>query len=616
MTTGNDNPRVALISMPTLAAHFPSFQLGLLKPTLEREGIHVQPYSLFLYFGSHIGWKLNDSLAAVRPCLAGEWVWSKAAFGDFADESAYIERFRSSLDDICSAADCTIEDLLEVRNKKTFSFLDFMLETVDWSRFQLFGFSVVFQQMTSSLAFARRLKEKYPQTPIIFGGATFENDIAEGILEATPWIDYIHCGDADETFPEFVRRLVKHEKMDGLPGIMWRNGTGETHFNGRSPNLANLDKTPIPDFDEYFYARRESGYERSGFADDPLIPIETARGCWWGMKQHCTFCGLNRSGMNFRAKSVDNVMEMLQTLARRYNRLYFDAIDNIMATEYIDELFGRLAESHTDIKIHYEVRPYLSREQLRNLRLGGLFSVQPGIESLSTNVLTIMRKHSTGVRNLAFMKWCTYYGIDNLYNILYGFPGETLEDYQLQMELLKKIPHFQPPYGYAKARADRGSPMYTEAQQHKVNNLRPSPCYPFIYPPDKYDLQKVSYYFDHDQGDILDDEPYHRLWVMVRDWKQRWRQQRKPTLKYYKSVNTLHIEDNRNGAPRRFLYADKAADLYEYCNDPRSLSSIQRRFEGDDEGVKRVLDQFVEYDLMVYLDDRYLSLALPANQNL
>ena len=83
-------------------------------------------------------------------------------------------------------------------------------------------------------------------------------------------------------------------------------------------------------------------------------------------------------------------------------------------------------EANTDIRIHYEVRPSLSRAQLKQMRHGGLFSIQPGVESLSTHLLKLMRKHTTGMRNLELIKWCTYYGINNLYNILARFPGETL----------------------------------------------------------------------------------------------------------------------------------------------------------------------------------------------
>ena len=63
------------------------------------------------------------------------------------------------------------------------------------------------------------------------------------------------------------------------------------------------------------------------------------------MKHHCTFCGLNRAGMEFRAKPAEQVLDMLESLSRRYGRMDFNAIDNIMAPEYTEQLFGRLAET-------------------------------------------------------------------------------------------------------------------------------------------------------------------------------------------------------------------------------------------------------------------------------
>ena len=112
---------------------------------------------------------------------------------------------------------------------------------------------------------------------------------------------------------------------------------------------------PAPDFDEYFYARNQAGF-RNGNIDDVLLPIETARGCWWGMKNHCTFCGLNRSGMEFRAKSTENILEQLETLSKRYGILDFNAIDNIMAPEYTDKLFGRLIEANSLFELRLRPR--------------------------------------------------------------------------------------------------------------------------------------------------------------------------------------------------------------------------------------------------------------------
>jgi len=610
MTTDSLKP-VALISMPTLSARFPSFQLALLKPTLEREGIPVQTFSLFMYFGTQVGWRINETLSDVYPCMLGEWIWTKAAFGDFTDNDGYFEAYRESLEGIAYKAGCTLDDLRRLRETAAPAFIDWCMKSVDWSRFGVFGFSVVFQQTLASIALAKALKQHYPHIPIMMGGATFEDDIAEEIMKGCPEVDYVHCGDADETLPKAIRRLYSGQSMAGMPGMMWRDGD-RVAYAGRAPNLSDMNKTPVPDFDEYFYARKEGGYHYSDQAQGVLLPIETARGCWWGVKNHCTFCGLNRAGMEFRSKRVDNVIQQLDELSRRYGILDFNAIDNIIEPEYIDQLFNQLSAANTDIRIHYEVRPSLSRAQLRQMRKGGLFSIQPGVESFSTHILKLMRKHTTGVRNLELIKWSTYYGINNLYNILLRFPGETLEDYRAQCEVISKIPHLQAPWAVAKARADRGSPMYAEPETQSVTRLIPSACYDYLFPKDRFDLNRVSYYFEHEMDNTLQDHEYNEIFEAVDVWQNRWRQRPRPYLRYRKAWATILIEDGRNCSPRTTTYSDDYANLYEYCADARSRKDIAAKFE-DAPWVEGALEEFVDKDLMIHLDKRYLSLALPEN---
>lgn len=601
---------VAIISMPSLSARYPSFQLALLKPTLERAGIPTQTFSLFMYFGAQIGWSINETLSDVYPCMVGEWIWTKAAFGDFADNEAYLDLYGSSLQSICHQAGCTIADLRRIREEEAPRFIDFCVDSVDWSRFGLIGFSVVFQQTLASIALARALKKRYPTIPIIMGGASFEDDIAEEIMRGCPQVDFIHCGDAEESFPEMIRRLNDGRSLRDLPGVMWRDN-GSLAYAGRAPNLKDMNKTPVPDFDEYFYARGEAGF-KNGHVHDVLLPIETARGCWWGMKNHCTFCGLNRSGMEFRAKSTENILEQLEALSKRYGILDFNAIDNIMAPEYVDELFGRLIEAKSDFRIHYEVRPSLTRTQLKQMRMGGLFSVQPGVESFSTHLLKVMKKHTTGMRNLELIKWCTYYGINNLYNILVRFPGEKVEDYQVHCEIIPKIPHWQPPWAIAEARADRGSPMYTDPETQSITSMVPSACYEYLFPKDTFNLQRVSYYFDHQMENTLAAGQYDEVFQLVAGWQQRWQQRPRPFLTYRKALASMLIDDGRNGSVSTTTYSGDAVALYEYCADARSSKEVTAKFAGAS-WTEAALAEFIEKDFMIYLDGRYLSLALPAN---
>src|SRR5580692_12700079 len=97
---------VALVSMPTLSGRFPSFQLGLLKPFLEKQGFTAQSFSLFMYFGTHVGWRMNETLAEVWPSLIGEWIWTKAAFGESGDDAEYFDAFEHNLRTVCRLADC------------------------------------------------------------------------------------------------------------------------------------------------------------------------------------------------------------------------------------------------------------------------------------------------------------------------------------------------------------------------------------------------------------------------------------------------------------------------------------------------------------------------------
>jgi ribosomal peptide maturation radical SAM protein 1 len=603
---------IALVSMPTLSVDVPSFQLGLLKPTLERAGFTVHPFSLYVYFAAHIGLELNEELAKVWPSLIGEWIWARAAFGDFADADAYIERFRPNLEDVCEASGASIEEIRAVRDELVPAFLEFCVSRIDWGRFGLIGFTVVFQQMLASIALAGALKKQYPEIPIAFGGATFEDDIAEEIIKNCACIDYVHCGDADDSLPEMVRRIYTGESLAGLGGPMFRGDHGIS-FAGRAPNLADLDKTPIPDFDEYFYARDQVGLGRDGEPHDVLLPIETARGCWWGMKNHCTFCGLNRAGMEFRAKRPEAVLEMLGELSRKYGQFSFNAIDNILAPEYVEGLFGRLAEARSDMRIHYEIRPSVSRAQLKKMRLGGLYSVQPGVESFSTNVLTLMKKHTTGMRNVELLKWCAYYGINNLYNLLWGFAGETAEDYSLQVGLIPLLRHLQPPYAVAQARPDRGSPMHTNPERLSIVKLRHAACYRYLYPDERFRLDRVSYFFEHETRNLAPTVVYDALHTAVHDWQQSWQGDARPSLRYRKSWDSLVIEDLRNGAPRILTFEDREARLLEICADAKRLREIKEVLADDSHWVEDALDRLQQDGIVLALDDRYLTLALPEN---
>jgi len=99
--------------------------------------------------------------------------------------------------------------------------------------------------------------------------------------------------------------------------------------------------------------------------------------------------------MAFRSKSPRRVVQELGALTSRYRVLRVEAVDNIMDMRYLTSVCTALRDSHWDLKLFFEVKANVSRAQLRALKEAGVTCIQPGLESLSNHVLSLMRKGTT-----------------------------------------------------------------------------------------------------------------------------------------------------------------------------------------------------------------------------
>ena len=146
------------------------------------------------------------------------------------------------------------------------------------------------------------------------------------------------------------------------------------------------------------------------------------------------------------------------------------------------------------MKMFYEVKSNLKREQIRMLEAARINRIQPGIESLSDHVLKLMRLGTTGLRNLQMLKWAKEYNVTAEWNLLYGFPGETAEDYEEILRMLPAVKFLNPPCAVGPIRLDRFSPYFNTPENFGLVNLRPMPPYYFLYPFQKDSLMRIAYY--------------------------------------------------------------------------------------------------------------------------
>src|SRR5262249_42034030 len=145
----------------------------------------------------------------------------------------------------------------------------------------------------------------------------------------------------------------------------------------------------------------------------PSIMVETSRGCWWGEHSHCTFCGLNGLGMAFRSKSPKRAVKEITELWDRYSDRATNvlAVDNILDYRYIKTVLPQLAQQTKRFSLFYETKANLKKEQIAHFAEAHIKHIQPGIESLSSRVLKIMRKGISALHNVQMLKWCLEYNI-------------------------------------------------------------------------------------------------------------------------------------------------------------------------------------------------------------
>jgi ribosomal peptide maturation radical SAM protein 1 len=612
--------RTALVCMPFCTAQWPSIQVGLLTAIARQAGFEVDPYHLNLELAVRIPDEY-EALCNHRGQMTGEWLFSLAAFGDEVDrdDQAYFRRFPDELEWAAQGGrDAAF--LSHMRQEVIPRFLDDCVTMVDWGKYDVVGLTSTFQQNVAALALAKRIRRLFPSVRIIVGGANMEGEMGLEYARAFSFIDHVVIGEGDIAFPEILRRLASGDGPEAIPGVTWRDASG-VHFTGPNAPFRQLDSLPVPVYDDFFKRRERLGL-RYGKNDLPVIPFESSRGCWWGQKHHCTFCGLNGENMVFRSKSPARVLSELSELAVRHRVTMFHAADNIVDLKYIESLFTEITRSKADFQFFYETKANLTQEHIRTLYRGGVRWLQPGIESLSSHVLQLMRKGCTMLQNVRTLMWCRYYRIRVGWNLLWGFPGESEEDYRQEYEVLKLLGHLQPPTGGGRIWMERFSPVFFDRDNFKMKWCKPKPSYSFVYPT-TVDVEKAAYFFDYELEHTLPDEAHQATEALLKQWREAWSDGQQRLLVYRRTMDAIIVDDSRDLAKQgSHLFTGPVAVMYEFCGSTMRtaaqivahLAESHSTHVGEDE-VRWTLDQFCERSLMVAENGKYLSLALPANPN-
>ena len=613
--------QILLVCMPFGPVDYPSLALSLLKPLVQREGIACDVSYLNIAFRASIG-DPDIYFEVARRHIIGESVFAEALFEEEAPpydmEAAYIKKGWDSgaisKDDFGAGA---LHDYLLLLRSKAKAFIEWCMSAVNWNDYDIVGFTSVFGQQVASLALAQRIRRRWPEKVVAFGGANCLDVMGKTLLKLFPFVDWVFMGEADLSFPRAVTQWFAGSPPEGIAGISYRqDGRVVTQGTGQCVELDNL---PFPDFDDYFDA-----VQKWAPSDLPSteIALEFSRGCWWGQKHHCVFCGINANSLLYRCKSPARAEAEIRTLSARYKSDMVLLTDTVLDMGFFKTLLPALSDWGERGRLLVECKANLTREQVNILRSAGVTLFQPGIESLDTEILAYMRKGTTLLQNVQLLKWAREYGVIPVWNLIYGFPGEKAEPYIRMALLVPSVTHLHPPRAprpMVPITLQRFSPLFERAKEWGIHSISAHPLYRSIYPFNQEDIDDLGYCFVYDfDGKDKIHEYISPLFREVENWMQYWRENEPPLLAFERRPqDEITIYDTRPCRTESLIELDREMALaYTACDGRRLFPSLARaisekrgkRYCGD-AALRRGLDYLVSRRLMLREGDWYLSLA-------
>jgi radical SAM superfamily enzyme YgiQ (UPF0313 family) len=313
----------------------------------------------------------------------------------------------------------------------------------------LIGFKVFTNEVRSINESVQRLRAALPGALVIAGGPL---PSAVGLL-AAPWlpgVDFFMKGEADESFPRFLRALEEARRggrwvLDGaklarIPGLAWRNEDGGWVQNPQD-FPADLDAIGLPDWSDYDLQSLPNWSIR---CPAPYIPIQTGRGCPYG----CRFCSArNINGRRTRRKSAKTVLGELRHWRERHGLTHFSLIDDNLLGDRpgMGELFRRLRDERLGIRWECSTNAVrltqLDPDLVLLMEQAGCYNMALGIESGNDRMLELLAKSITVGqirRQVEMVRAVSAVRMHGFF--MMGLPGETEAEIRQTIAFADSLP--------------------------------------------------------------------------------------------------------------------------------------------------------------------------------
>ena len=248
-------------------------------------------------------------------------------------------------------------------------------------------------------------------------------------------VNYILLGEAEDTLAELCTSLLLNREPGAIAGMLRLNVSGHLATNDlRPPVNPRWINLPMPareliDLEPY----RKAWTEAHGYFS---INMVSSRGCPY----RCNWCAKPISGNRFQVRPAEMVAAEIRELKELYGVEHIWFGDDVFALNHhwIEDFAAEMVIKNAVLPFKIQTRADLMNDStVSALRRAGCTEVWMGVESGSQQILDAMDKGLQVSKVRVARKLLEDAGIRACYFLQFGYPGETWEDIQQTVELVR-----------------------------------------------------------------------------------------------------------------------------------------------------------------------------------
>ncbi|MEW6527257.1 MAG: radical SAM protein [Spirochaetota bacterium] len=276
----------------------------------------------------------------------------------------------------------------------------------------IIGFSLYTHNRFSTFSVMQKIKMMFPHSIVVLGGphATF---LSHEIIKRYPYIDYVVEGEGEEAMLSIVEAIKKGKPIKEK--IVKQNNV-------------NIDTLPYP----AKFAGKLSGVN----INEQFKYIITSRGCSF----KCTFCDSPSFwGRKIRFRDVDDVINELDVLYKKYGIIYFSIRDDnfTIKKDRVQELSHKIIKKKLYMMWNCQGRvDSVDEAMLIAMKKAGLEHIQYGVESGSEKILSLYDKKITIEKIMNTTAMTRKVGVYLSVYLMVGMKGETYTDIKKTKKLI------------------------------------------------------------------------------------------------------------------------------------------------------------------------------------